>query len=149
MPITSTSSSSASLTPAAMSCHGGVYTTSMPASRRKEATTRLPRSWPSRPILVTSTLGGCVVMMRCLDKDSGISDFLRVAQQSEKTARDTARGTPAALAEPVLAPVERAQEQQAEALAIGLRRQRQRRHQFREKPVLAVAAVYPARCRLG
>src|SRR5450432_2641839 len=31
----------------------------MPASRRKEATTRLPRSWPSRPILVTSTFGGC------------------------------------------------------------------------------------------
>src|SRR5947207_15570829 len=32
----------------------------MPASRRNAATTRLPRSCPSRPILVTSTLGGWV-----------------------------------------------------------------------------------------
>src|SRR6185369_885999 len=29
----------------------------MPASRNAAATTRLPRSWPSKPILVTSTLG--------------------------------------------------------------------------------------------
>src|SRR5450759_4745476 len=68
--------------------------------------------------------------------------LLRFAQQPEKTARDAARGTPAALAEPVLGPVERAQEQQAEGLAIGLRRQRQRRHQRCEQAVVAVAQFY-------
>src|SRR4051794_26089026 len=35
----------------------------MPASRRNAATTRLPRSCPSRPILVTSTLGGWTVLV--------------------------------------------------------------------------------------
>src|ERR1700691_5397304 len=30
----------------------------MPASRKKAATIRLPRSWPSSPILVTSTRAG-------------------------------------------------------------------------------------------
>src|SRR5262249_59238007 len=30
----------------------------MPASRKKAATTRLPRSWPSRPILVMRILDG-------------------------------------------------------------------------------------------
>src|SRR6185503_5366970 len=60
MPITSTSSSSARRSTWPISCHGGVYSTSMPASRRNAATTRLPRSCPSSPILVTSTLGGCV-----------------------------------------------------------------------------------------
>src|SRR5450759_3482817 len=114
----------------------------MPASRRKDATTRLPRSWPSRPILVMSTLGGCVVMLRRFDRVSRFSRLLRLAQQSEKTARDAARGAPAALAEPVLGPVERAQEQQAEGLAIGLRRQRQRRHQLCKQAVVAVAQFY-------
>src|SRR3989304_7337884 len=91
----------------------------MPESRRYAATTRLPRAWPSSPILVTITLGGR-------------SDMMGLLQQLHELARQAARRLAAACSKPEARPVERAEQHQPQQTAVGRGRQRQFADQFAE-----------------
>ena len=81
----------------------------MPASRHAAATIRLPRSWPSRPILVTSTRGrkSSSSVMSGSRRSSRQAAQARL-QHADEAARDLLGRRAAAGAVPGLAPVERA-----------------------------------------
>src|SRR4249919_2345115 len=104
----------------------------MPASRQAAATMRLPRSWPSRPILVTSTRGRkSSSFMQSSSAFIALGSQARL-QQADEAARDLLGGGAAAGAIPGLAPVEGADQHQAQHRAVGRARQRQRGDQARE-----------------
>src|SRR5574337_480872 len=84
----------------------------MPASRRQAAIARLPRSWPSSPILVMITLGGRFSILSLLD-------------QPHEFPRKGAWGVAPFGVEPEGRPVQGADEHEPQRAAIGAGRQRQ------------------------
>src|SRR5437870_4299353 len=110
----------------------------MPASRQAAATMRLPRSWPSRPILVTSTRGRkSSSFMRCSFAFIALRGQARL-QEADEAARDLLGRRTAAGAVPGLAPVQRADQHQAQHRAVGRARERQGADEPREALLVGI-----------